>query len=126
MSNQRAIDIVSMHEDATKASEALVKASMELWAINEAGGRDDITALVIFLPLLPGQVESDPAVEHHTPQLSPTNMDEIHLGPEQTPSPVHLGRELFATPKGSPVVEGWHEDPPTPLSLLECAQSPSN
>jgi len=56
---QRAIDVVSQHRNATDASAALVAEAAEQWAVNENGGRDDITALVIFLPCLPSELPAE-------------------------------------------------------------------
>lgn len=56
ISSQRAVDIVHEHskEGATVACQKLIDAAMEEWRVNEGGSyRDDITAIVVFLPAFP-------------------------------------------------------------------------
>ena len=116
MTNQRAVEVVALHDNATDASEALVREASELWAVNEAGGRDDITALVVFLPLLPGQVEQEPEPTHHTPRLSPDHLvpelDEIDLRERSSSPPNDL--DSFKTPDHTP--QSGAQTPPV-LSL---------
>lgn len=127
MSNQRAVEVVAGCDDATAASEALVRVASDLWALNEAGGRDDITALVAFLPLLPGQIEAEPEPVLSTPQLSPQqlgpelgevqfDLDEVG---ERSPSPAQ--ESDFKTPEHTP--QSTSQTPPV-MSLAAGNASP--
>lgn len=53
ISSQRAVDIVqaASKDGATQACKALIAAATEEWSKNEPGYRDDITAIVAFLPV---------------------------------------------------------------------------
>ena len=113
MNNQRAIDLVSQHTDASSASAALVAEASEQWRLHESGGRDDITALVLFLPCLPGQV--DPYLDSETGPLEGYATEVIyeksplitpHSPPASPPkSPLVLSEAFeFSTPNASPTV----------------------
>jgi protein phosphatase PTC2/3 len=56
ISSQEAVDVVAnhlaQHNDATKACQALMELAAERWHDEEGDYRDDITALVVRLPLL--------------------------------------------------------------------------
>jgi serine/threonine protein phosphatase PrpC len=56
ISSQEAVDLVgghlAHHNDATKACQALMELAAERWHEEEGDYRDDITALVVRLPLL--------------------------------------------------------------------------
>jgi len=53
VSSQEALDICYQHRDnAALACKALIKYSAQTWEMREGNYRDDITAIVVFLPVL--------------------------------------------------------------------------
>ena len=68
ISSQEAVGVVGTHlsqyDDATKACQALMELAAERWHEEEGDYRDDITALVVRLPLL--WMEASPTSNNHS------------------------------------------------------------
>ena len=57
ISSQAACELVAQYDSATEACTALVKEAAACWKRFEGTYRDDITAIVVFLPFLEGEAE---------------------------------------------------------------------
>ena len=74
---QAACELVAEYDSATEACTALVKEAAACWKRFEGTYRDDITAIVIFLPFLEGEAEdgADQASPAQTAKARPPRLD---------------------------------------------------
>jgi len=83
ISSSQAVKLAMSHKNATQACDALVRLSMEKWKQDATGQYcDDITIIVIFLPLLDGQCGANQVAMNRV-QAGPGDVDaddiELHV-----------------------------------------------
>jgi len=80
---QAACELVAQYDSATEACTALVKEAAACWKRFEGTYRDDITAIVVFLPFLEGEAEdmADQTTPAQTAKARPPRLDASDLGP---------------------------------------------
>ena len=73
---QAACELVAEYDSATEACTALVKEAAACWKRFEGTYRDDITAIVVFLPFLEGEAEdgADQASPAQTAKARPPRL----------------------------------------------------
>jgi len=75
ITNEEAMKIVSQHKDASSGCTALIAEATARWRAEEGNYRDDITATVVYMPLLP-----DPLDESARDEVAPAKAAENPTG----------------------------------------------
>jgi len=80
ISSSHAVNLAINCTDATEACAQLVKLSKSKWAQDGHGTYcDDITIIVIFLPLVPGQLGSQAVAVQRVGQATSTDSGDVHV-----------------------------------------------
>jgi len=76
ITNEEAVAIVSKHRHARDGCTALINEATLRWRKEEGNYRDDITCIVVHLPVLPDESANPVAEEYVAPQASPLAVDD--------------------------------------------------
>mmetsp|Transcript_17226 Transcript_17226/g.33600 ORF Transcript_17226/g.33600 Transcript_17226/m.33600 type:complete len:403 (-) Transcript_17226:655-1863(-) len=120
LSSQEAVDICQeFKDDATKACRSLVRKACDRWIAEGTGYRDDITAIVVFLPVMEELRANSSCVPTESPPLSlmasasidiissvkqPADEQTLQM-PLQQPSPTQHVQPNATQPTSAPAVK---------------------
>ena len=106
ITSQEAVDIVYKHrKDATAACKALIKESARRWKETEGNYRDDITAIVVFLPLFSRIAKGGKGTAMFDVHGEKKDREEVSFKANEErvePRPSAIMREQAALEKSSP------------------------